>query len=54
MKLPENNPLAAQFVDSQATANRTRELPSFGITLFTILLPVGLMLIGSWAGRPGV
>ncbi len=49
VKLPENNPLAAQFVDSQATANRTRELPSFGITLFTILLPVGLMLIGSWA-----
>ncbi|PQV48669.1 gluconate:H+ symporter [Paraburkholderia sp. BL21I4N1] len=26
-----------------------RELPSFGITLFTVLLPVILMLIGSWA-----
>ncbi|RKP48584.1 SLC13 family permease [Pararobbsia silviterrae] len=26
-----------------------RDLPSFGITLFTVLLPVALMLIGSWA-----
>ncbi len=49
VKLPENNPLAAQFVDSGDQAKRDRELPSFGITLFTILLPVVLMLIGSWA-----
>jgi GntP family gluconate:H+ symporter len=52
IKLPENNPLAAQFLGSaeanQSSATR-RELPSFGITLFTILLPVILMLIGSWA-----
>jgi GntP family gluconate:H+ symporter len=48
IKLPENNPLAAQFVDSEHQEG-TRELPSFGITLFTILLPVILMLIGSWA-----
>ena len=26
-----------------------RELPSFGVTLFTVLLPVILMLVGSWA-----
>jgi gluconate:H+ symporter, GntP family len=26
-----------------------RDLPSFGITLFTVLLPVVLMLLGSWA-----
>jgi GntP family gluconate:H+ symporter len=26
-----------------------RELPGFAITVFTILLPVGLMLLGSWA-----
>ena len=26
-----------------------RELPGFGITLFTVLLPVILMLVGSWA-----
>ena len=47
VKLPENNPLAKQFIE--ADTNRTRELPSFGITLFTIMLPVVLMLVGSWA-----
>ena len=45
VKPDENNPLAAQFVE----ADQTRELPGFGVTLFTILLPVVLMLIGSWA-----
>jgi GntP family gluconate:H+ symporter len=52
IKLPENNPLAAQFLGSAEEGKdggKTRELPSFGITLFTILLPVILMLIGSWA-----
>jgi GntP family gluconate:H+ symporter len=48
IKLAENNPLAAQFVDSEHTAG-SRDLPSFGITLFTVLLPVILMLVGSWA-----
>ncbi|AIO67878.1 GntP family permease [Burkholderia oklahomensis] len=48
VKLPENNPLAAQFVETRAPGE-TRELPGFGITLFTILLPVVLMLVGSWA-----
>jgi GntP family gluconate:H+ symporter len=48
IKLAENNPLAAQFVDTEHQAG-SRELPGFGITLFTILLPVILMLIGSWA-----
>lgn len=48
VKLPNHNPLAEQFVESHADGKK-RELPSFGITLFTILLPVGLMLIGSWA-----
>ncbi|MFC0400534.1 GntP family permease [Paraburkholderia rhizosphaerae] len=46
--LPENNPLAAQFVASDEHQQK-RDLPSFGVTLFTILLPVILMLIGSWA-----
>ena len=50
IKLPENNPLAAQFIEADDQAGQTRrDLPSFGITLFTILLPVLLMLIGSWA-----
>ncbi|MGF6599075.1 GntP family gluconate:H+ symporter [Paraburkholderia sp. GAS448] len=50
IQLPENNPLAAQFIgSSEVQGEKKRELPSFGITLFTILLPVLLMLIGSWA-----
>ncbi|WJF89857.1 gluconate:H+ symporter [Paraburkholderia bonniea] len=48
IKLPEHNPLAAQFIAS-AESNAPRELPGFGITLLTILLPVLLMLLGSWA-----
>ncbi|MCU0189025.1 GntP family permease, partial [Citrobacter freundii] len=35
VKLPENNPLFKQFVE--ADKKETRELPSFGITLFTIM-----------------
>ncbi|CAG4915678.1 GntP family permease [Paraburkholderia saeva] len=49
IKLPENNPLAAQFVHAADKDEKKRDLPGFGITLFTILLPVILMLIGSWA-----
>jgi GntP family gluconate:H+ symporter len=62
IKLPKENALAAQFLGSaaenggdaqngasNAASKPKRELPSFGITLFTILLPVILMLIGSWA-----
>jgi GntP family gluconate:H+ symporter len=54
--LPENNPLAAQFIakfddqsGDQDKKREERDLPGFGVTLFTILLPVILMLIGSWA-----
>jgi GntP family gluconate:H+ symporter len=45
IKLPDVNPLAAQFIDSSAG----RELPGFGVTLATVMLPVVLMLVGSWA-----
>ncbi|ALS60537.1 MULTISPECIES: GntP family permease [Pandoraea] len=41
-----DNPLLSQFVDEDRPMS---QLPGFGITLFTILLPVILMLIGSWA-----
>ncbi|MCE4062424.1 GntP family permease [Pandoraea sputorum] len=41
-----DNPLLAQFVEADRPMDK---LPGFGITLFTILLPVILMLIGSWA-----
>ena len=40
-----NNPLMEELVEQQ----KPRELPGFGVTLFTILLPVALMLLGGWA-----
>ncbi|GAC1324604.1 MAG: GntP family permease [Collimonas sp.] len=40
-----DNPLIAQFVEEDIH----RELPGFAVTICTILLPVALMLIGSWA-----
>ena len=43
--LPAENPMAAQFVENA----HPRALPGFGITLATVLLPVALMLVGSWA-----
>src|SRR5262249_33577614 len=39
------NPIAEQFVEEK----KDRKLPSFGITIATVLFPVVLMLIGSWA-----
>jgi gluconate:H+ symporter, GntP family len=46
MRLPDVNPMEAQFV----SAEQQRVLPGFGITMATILLPVFLMLLGSWVG----
>lgn len=46
--LPERNPIAEQFVEDEARS-AGRVLPGFGITLATVLLPVLLMLVGSWA-----
>ena len=43
--LDEYNPIAEQFLEE----NPRTDLPSFGITVGTILLPIVLMLIGSWA-----
>jgi GntP family gluconate:H+ symporter len=45
IQLPDENPMAAEFVDHGAE----RSLPGFGLTLFTILFPVLLMLMGTWA-----
>jgi len=42
--LPAENPVAAQF-----TGGTPREMPGFGISLFTVLLPVILMLCASAA-----
>ncbi|MBO1359486.1 permease DsdX [Acetobacter sacchari] len=45
VQLTEENPLVAQFVSAEPPTN----LPGFFITVFTILCPVVLMLIGSAA-----
>jgi GntP family gluconate:H+ symporter len=45
--LDPNNPIATQFIDDTPK----RDLPGFGITLATILLPIVLMLVGSWADK---
>jgi GntP family gluconate:H+ symporter len=50
--LPDDNPMAAQFLQEIPE----EQLPPFGITLFTVLLPVILMLLGSFADlftKPG-
>jgi GntP family gluconate:H+ symporter len=43
--LAPDNPMAAEFVDH----GTERSLPSFSLTVLTILCPVALMLLGSWA-----
>lgn len=51
--VPAENPMSSQLAEHDAQ----RSLPGFGITVLTILLPVVLMLAGSWAGaipNPGL
>ncbi|MGO8720785.1 MAG: gluconate:H+ symporter [Acidobacteriaceae bacterium] len=43
--LAPENPMAAEFLDRDPTS----KLPSFTLTMATVLLPVVLMMIGSWA-----
>lgn len=45
IQLGLHNPIADQFLESAPD----RRLPGFGITVSTILLPILLMLLGSWA-----
>lgn len=49
IELPPDNPMADQFVDHGALGS----MPGFGLTLFTVLLPVFFMVIGSFAGTTG-
>ncbi len=55
IQLPAVNPLEREFInkDQQESirADQERELPGFGITLATIMLPVVLMLLGGWANQ---
>jgi GntP family gluconate:H+ symporter len=44
--LDAHNPMAEEFAEHDLN----RALPGFGLSLTTILLPVVLMLVGSWAG----
>ena len=44
--LDADNPMAAEFAEHEAA----RALPGFATSVATILLPVVLMLLGSWAG----
>ena len=45
IKVPAENPMADEFADHRPN----RSLPGFWLTIGTILLPVVLMLVGSWA-----
>jgi GntP family gluconate:H+ symporter len=45
IQLDPHNPIADQFVEETPREN----MPSFSLTLATILLPIVLMLVGSWA-----
>jgi GntP family gluconate:H+ symporter len=46
IELPAENPMADQFVDHGAEGS----LPGFKLTLFTVLLPVFFMVLGSFVG----
>ncbi|PUA28001.1 MAG: permease DsdX [Cellvibrio sp. 79] len=47
VQLPAVNPLEHEFINDE----KARDLPGFGITLATIMLPVVLMLLGGWANQ---
>lgn len=45
IKLPDENPMADQLLGH----DENRKLPGFSLSVLTIVLPVVLMLVGSWA-----
>lgn len=51
IKLPAHNPMEAALLDEGHGRIPDEQLPSFGITLATLLLPVVLMLLGGWADQ---
>ena len=51
VKLPAHNPMEAALLDEGHSRIPDEKLPGFGITLATLLLPVGLMLLGGWADQ---
>ncbi|MEN5208831.1 gluconate:H+ symporter [Stenotrophomonas terrae] len=51
VKLPAHNPMEAALLDEGHQRIPDEQLPSFGITLATLMLPVVLMLLGGWADQ---
>ena len=51
VQLPAHNPMEAALLDEGHSRIPDEQLPGFGITLATLLLPVGLMLLGGWADQ---
>ncbi|WP_313249232.1 gluconate:H+ symporter [Stenotrophomonas acidaminiphila] len=49
--LPAHNPMEAALLDEDHGRIPDDQLPGFGITLATVLLPVVLMLLGGWADQ---
>ncbi len=49
VQLPLDSGMAADFTEHGIEAKTNHRLPGFGLTLVTILLPVMLMIVGSWA-----
>ena len=50
IQLPEENRMAAEFAEHDlADRGKEKSPPGFALTVGTILLPVALMMIGSWA-----
>ena len=49
IQLPAVNPMEAVLLGQGSNEVPDSELPGFGITMATLLLPVGLMLLGGWA-----
>jgi GntP family gluconate:H+ symporter len=49
--LPAHNPMEAALLDESHSRIPDDQLPGFGITLATLLLPVLLMLLGGWADQ---
>ncbi|MCD9088109.1 gluconate:H+ symporter [Stenotrophomonas sp. SY1] len=51
VKLPAHNPMEAALLDEGHSRIPDEQLPGFGITIATLLLPVVLMLLGGWADQ---
>ena len=51
VQLPAHNPMEAALLNEGHGRIPDEQLPGFGITLATILLPVALMLLGGWADQ---